>query len=189
MHLFKKPDIAVAAKAYKAKELRLCFSTPTVSLQAAAGNIWVGDFKYKENDTPVYVAPHINLTEGAEFISPSAFVTVTSDTSKVNMRVVWQMVDNVHCPWLENPKGVADGERLYRLAGELGVGTCPPKVMERIKKIKEASDEKGKAGEETGQGGRGLRRRKGRRMRRSRGRRPRSPGARRTSEGVSRMTR
>ena len=153
MHLFRKPDIAIAAKAYKAKELRLCFSTPTVSLQAAAGNIWVGDFKYKEKDTPVYVAPHINLTEGAEFISPSAFVTVTSDTSKVNMRVVWQMVDNVHCPWLENPKGVADGERLFRLAGELGVGTCPPKVMERIKKIKEASNEKGNAGEKTGGAG------------------------------------
>ena len=161
MHLFKKPDIAVAARAYKAKELRLCFSTPTVSLTATAGSIWVGDFKYKEKDTPVYVAPHINLTEGAEFISPSAFVTVTSDTSKVNMRVVWQMVDNVHCPWLENPKGVADGERLFRLAGELGVGTCPPKVMERIKKIKEASDEKGKAGEKTGEGGAGAAKTKG----------------------------
>ena len=131
MHLFKKPDIAVAAKAYKAKELRLCFSTPTVSLQAAVGNIWVGDFKYKEKDTPVYVAPHICLTEGAEFISPSAFVTPTSDATKVNMRVVWQMVDNVHCPWLENPKGVADGERLFRLAGELGVGTCPPRPPPR----------------------------------------------------------
>ena len=142
MHLFKKPDIALAAKAYKAKELRLCFSTPTVSLTATAGSIWVGDFKYKGKETPVFVGPYINITEGAEFISPSAFVSVTSDASKVNMRVVWKQVDDVHCPWLENPKGLADGERLFRLAGEVGVGTCPPKVMDRLKKLKEASNEK-----------------------------------------------
>ena len=115
-----------------------------------------GGLQVQAEGYPDFVGPHINITEGAEFISPSAFVTVTSDTSKVNMRVVWQMVDNVHCPWLENPKAVADGERLFRLAGELGVGTCPPKVMERIKKIKEASDEKGKAGEKTGEGGGGC---------------------------------
>ena len=50
---------------------------------------------------------------------------------------------------------MADGERLFRLAGEVGVGTCPPKVMERLKKIKEASNEKGNAGEKTGEGGGG----------------------------------
>ena len=153
MHLFKKPDLAVAAKAYKAKELRLCFSTPTVSLTATAGSIWVGDFKYKGKDTPIFVGPYINITEGAEFISPSAFVSVTSDASKVNMRVVWKQIDDVHCPWLENTKGLADGERLVRLAGEVGVGTCPPKVMDRLKKLKEASNEKGNAGEKTGGAG------------------------------------
>ena len=150
LHLFKQPTIAIAARDFKAKELRLCFSTPTVSLQANPSSIWVGDFEYQNRrDTPIYVAPYFSFAEGAEFIAPSAFVTCVSEESKANMKVEWTKVDNVSCPSLINPKPVAKGDRLHRLSAEVGVGTCPPKILERQKKLKaekaNAAEKKGEA--------------------------------------------
>ena len=68
LHLFKQPNIALTAKDYKAKELRMCFSTPSITLSPAASHIWVGDLEMQKEKVPVYVAPYLNFAEGAEFI-------------------------------------------------------------------------------------------------------------------------
>ena len=129
----------------------ICMSTNVTKTNVKANDIYAGTIE----GVNLWLQPQISLTPDKEpFVCQAWFVESLPATkkatdgklvqeTKINVKVVWEKDESVQIPYMVNTRALVEGERLFREAGSLGLGTAP----QRIKKSVEAATAKKRAAE------------------------------------------